>query len=152
MSAITAALSGLLASVAEVTASASNIANAQTVGPLASSSKWGASTTVGSGGGPGSSSGASPGSTWQAYQPVTTVQTTNADGGVQASTVAVTPATQAAYDPESPFANAQGLVAAPNVGLTAEATNQMSALVAYQANLATLRAADQMQSTVLAIA
>jgi flagellar basal-body rod protein FlgC len=138
MSAITTALSGLEASVAQLTASASNVANVDTVG------SWGPAVNVGAAG--------ASGPPLKAYQPVQTVQTTTPDGGVAASQVPVTPATTPAYDPTSPAANAQGLVAAPNVDLNQEVVGQIGALAAYQANLAVIKTSDRMTKSLLAIA
>ena len=137
-----AAVSGLAASTAELAASASNVANAQTVGPLAGSG-WGPAAVVGSAG---------TGPSVQAYQPLTTVQSTTPGGGVATRFAAVSPGTQPAYDPQSPDADAQGLVAQPDVDETQESVNQIGALSAFQANLAVLRVSDEMQKSLLAIA
>ena len=134
--------SGPTASTAELAASASNVANAQSVGPL-SGAGWGPAAVVGSGG---------TGSTAQAYQPVTAVQSTAAGGGVAVGFAAVSPGTQPAYDPQSPYADSQGLVAQPNVDPTQEAVNQIGALSAFQANVAVLEVSDEMQNSLLAIA
>jgi flagellar basal-body rod protein FlgC len=136
------AVSGLTASTAELAASASNVANAQTVGPL-SGVGWGPAAIIGSGG---------PGPAAQAYQPLTAVQSTTPGGGVAASFAAVSPGTQPAYDPQSPYADGQGLVAQPNVDPSQEAVNQIGALSAFQANVSVLKVADEMQKSLLAIA
>jgi flagellar basal-body rod protein FlgC len=128
MTAITTAVSGLQASEAQLSASAANLANAQTVGSL-----------TGAGFGP-------------AYQPVSTVRSTAPGGGVSTAYAPVTPGSEPEYDPTSPAADAQGLVAAPNVDPANEMVGQMGALRSYQANLATLRVADEMQQSLLAIA
>jgi flagellar basal-body rod protein FlgC len=130
MTAITTAVSGLLASEAQLSASAANLANEQTVGSLS-----------------GSGSGFGP-----AYQPVSVVQSTAPGGGVSTTYAPVTPGSQPAYDPTSPAADAQGMVAAPNVDPAQEMVGQMGALRSYQANLATLKVADEMQKSLLAIA
>jgi flagellar basal-body rod protein FlgC len=140
--AATAAVSGLAASTAELAASASNVANAQTVGPLAGTG-WGPASIVGA-------AGAGPAA--QAYQPLTTVQYTAPGGGVATRFAAVSPGTQPAYDPQSSYADAQGLVAQPDVDENQEAVNQIGALSAFKANLAVLRASDEMQQSLLAIA
>lgn len=137
-----AAVSGLAASTAELAASASNVANAQTVGPL-SGAGWGPAAIVGLGG---------TGLTARAYQPVTTVQSTTPGGGVAASFAAVSPGTKPAYDPQSPYADGQGLVAQPNVDPNQEAANQIGAFAAFKANVAVLKVADEMQKSLLAIA
>jgi flagellar basal-body rod protein FlgC len=128
MTAITTAVSGLQASEAQLSASASNLANAETVGSLS-----------GSGFGP-------------AYQPLSAVQSTAPGGGVSTTYAPVTPGSHPEYDPTSPAADARGLVAAPNVDPAQEMVGQMGALRSYQANLATLRIADEMQKSLLAIA
>jgi flagellar basal-body rod protein FlgC len=143
MTAITAAVSGLQASIAELDASAENLANAQSDGPLAGSG-WGPATVVGSSG----ASGGAP----QAYQPVTAVDTTGSDASVSVSYAPVTPATEPAYDPTSPFADANGLVARPNVDPATEIVGQTSSLLSFKANLASLKVAEEMQQSLLAIA
>jgi flagellar basal-body rod protein FlgC len=141
MSAITTAVSGLNAAVTALDVSAQNVANAHSNGPLSDSS-WGPATVVGS-----SSQTLQP----QAYQPLTTVDTTGPGGVVDVSTAPVNPPTQPAYDPTSPFADARGLVAEPNVDPSTEIVGQMSSLQSFRSNLATLRVADEMQKTLLAI-
>jgi flagellar basal-body rod protein FlgC len=140
--AVATAVSGLAASTAELAASASNIANAQTVGPLAGSG-WGPAAIVGS---------AATAPTAQAYQPVIAVQYATAGGGVAARIAPVTPGTQPAYDPQSPYANAQGLVAQPDVDQNQETVGQIGTLTAFKANLAVLKVSDEMQQSLLAIA
>lgn len=142
ISAVAAAVSGLAASEAELEASASNVANAQSAGPLQSAT-WGPAVSTGS---------AAPTPLAQAYQPIAAVQSATADGGVAVGFSKVSPAAEPAYDPEAPFANADGLVAEPNVDLNQETVDQMSALSTFQANLATLKVADEMQKSLLAIA
>lgn len=141
ISAVAAAVSGLAASEAELDASASNVANAQSAGPL-QGPNWGPAVTTGS---------AAPAPLAQAYQPIAAVQSATADGGVAVRFSAVSPAAAPAYDPGAPFANAEGLVAEPNVDLNRETVDQMSALSTFQANLATLKVADEMQKSLLAI-
>lgn len=136
------AASGLAASAAALTASASNVANAQTVGPL-SGPGWGPAAIVGSGGTGGAA---------QAYQPVSVVQYAAPGGGVATRFATVSPGTQPAYAPQSPYANGQGLVAQPNVDPNQEAVNQIDALSAFKANIAVLKVADEMQKSLLAIA
>jgi len=49
------------------------------------------------------------------------------------------------FQPDSPFANADGLVAAPDVNPVTTSVEQIQGLRAYQANLSALRVADQTQ-------
>jgi flagellar basal body rod protein FlgC len=60
--------------------------------------------------------------------------------GTVAYTVPVSPAYVATYDPQSPDANGQGLVAAPNVDLAQELVQLEVAKQAYEANLKTVEA------------
>ena len=117
------AASGMMAAQVQLTASASNVANMQDDGPLPA-------------GAPAAQAAAS------AYQPVTVNQATAPGGGVQTSLSSVTPGTILAYDPSAPFANLQGMVAAPNVDPAAEMVNQLTATIAFKANLAVFKAAE----------
>ena len=54
-----------------------------------------------------------------------------------------------AYDPSAPFANLQGMVAAPNVDPVAETVKQISASAAFRANLAVFEAADRNAKSLL---
>lgn len=55
----------------------------------------------------------------------------------------------ATSDPQAPFANQAGLVAAPNVDIAQEAINQMIASYSFTANAGVLKAQDQMTKTLL---
>ncbi len=118
--AISTALTGLIASSKKVEASASNIANMGSAGSL------------------------DPAAPNQPYQALTTVQTANGTGGVTASNVPKQPGVVNAYAPDSPFANAEGLVAAPNVDLAEEAVNLKIAELTYKANIGVLKTAQEM--------
>src|SRR5262249_7008348 len=117
MSSLSIALSGLTASTRQLAASASNIANSRTTGPRAS-------------------------------QPIQTVQQSLAGpgqaGGVIASDQPIDPSTVQEYDPSAPGANADGMVAAPNVDPIAETVAQMTALDSYELNLQVLEKSDRM--------
>jgi len=124
-SAMSIAASGMQAASVQLAASASNVANMQTDGPLPATS-------------PNVPVAQTPGSV---YQPVTVSQTAAPGGGVQASLSPSLPSYVLAYDPTAPFANLQGMVAAPNVDPAAEVVNQISASIAFKANLAAFKAA-----------
>jgi flagellar basal-body rod protein FlgC len=111
---IATGLSGLTANATWLEASASNIANAGDEAALS--------------GPPG-------------YQPVDVVMTSTATSGVQAQSVPVQPASVPTYDPA---ANAQGLVAMPNVDVATQFVNMALALASYRANIAVIRAAGTM--------
>ena len=125
---MTIAASGMAAAMTSLTASASNVANAQSTGPL-----------------PGAQAANFPGSV---YQPAVVIQTTQPDGGVSATVVRPTSYTPS-YEPTSPVADAQGMVAAPNVDLAGEMVNQLTASLAFQANLKVFQAADRNQKSLL---
>ncbi len=119
MNAISIALSGLGASMKQLGAAASNIANMGSSGSLE----------------PG---GKAP------YEAKTTVQSSTAEGGVEAEVVSKKEPFIPAYDPNSPYANDQGLVAAPNVDLAEEAVQMKLAELTYKANIRTIQAASDM--------
>jgi flagellar basal-body rod protein FlgC len=69
---------------------------------------------------------------------------TSTGGGTQTSVTAVTPSTITVSDPQSPLANQNGLVAAPNVGLTLALVSQVIALDSYAANATVMKVDDSM--------
>lgn len=123
--AIQTALSGLLAATKRVETSANNIANANTAGAL------------------DEADGPLP------YSAQTVVQKTGENGGVVAEVTTKDPGFSAAYDPDSPLANNDGFVGAPNVNLAEEAINLKLAEVAYKANLATIQVASELSEELL---
>ena len=110
ISALSTAFSGMQAASLRMDATASNLANMDTVGSLMPGGK-------------------------PAYHPVTVAQTALPGGGVSASLQKVSPATVTHYDPQSSFADPRGLVAAPNVDMIAEVTNMVSAKLGFSASL-----------------
>jgi flagellar basal-body rod protein FlgC len=132
MSSISAtAVSGLNAASRSVEVTASNVANAFTIGALPA-----ADGTVAAG---------AP----QAYQPLRLNQTASANGGTQTSVTTTSPSYTAVSDPQAPFANQDGLVAAPNVDLPQQLINLVIAKYSFTANAAVLKASDQMTKTLL---
>jgi flagellar basal-body rod protein FlgC len=121
------AASGMAAAATSLTASASNIANMETVGPVPS-------------GGPLQPV---PSNSGGVYQAVSAPTQALPGGGVTAAISNTLPSYTLAYDPSAPFANLQGMVAAPNVDPVAEAVNQISASVAFRANLAVFETASK---------
>ncbi len=91
----TIAVSGMNAAALRLQVSASNVANAESGGPL-----------------PGAANAAGYPA---AYNALTVDQTAMADGSTRATVAVATPGTVLAYDPTAPYADAQGMVAAPNV-------------------------------------
>ncbi|MCG6204674.1 flagellar basal body protein [Rhodopseudomonas sp. HC1] len=125
------AVSGLNAATRRLEVSASNIANQQSTGAL-----------------PGPNGSLPPGAP-QPYRPLQVNQTAVPGGGTQTSVTTTSPATVPVSDPQAPFANADGLVAAPNVDLAQEFIGQMVAKYSYAANLATLKADRDMSKALL---
>ena len=126
------AASGMAAASASLTATASNVANMDTSGPVPASS-------------PDQPVPANSG----LYQPVSTTTQTSPDGGVTATVSDTLPSYTLAYDPAAPFANLQGMVATPNVDPVAQAVNQLSASEAFRANLAVFETASKNFKTLL---
>jgi flagellar basal-body rod protein FlgC len=122
MDAISIASSGLRASMARLTASASNVANADTVGATSPSANQPA-----------------------AYQPVRAISSETAAGGVTTSIRPVEPGTTLRYEPSATQADAQGMVAAPNVDVTDEMVEQLAASESFKANLALIRTVSDLQ-------
>ena len=63
----------------------------------------------------------------------------------------MTPASLPSVQPESPLADADGLVATPNVDLTGQAVDLITARAAYLANLKTLKVAESLEDSLLKI-
>lgn len=125
------AVSGLNAATRRLEISAGNIANQRSTGALPAPN--------------GSLSAGAP----QAYVPRQVLQTEGASGGTSTIVTAVQPATVPIADPQAPFADRHGMVAAPNVDLAQAFIGQMVARYSYTANLATLKADDTMTRALL---
>lgn len=119
-------VSGMQAAAMRLEASAQNIANAQSSGPLPNST-----------------------GTTSAYAPVTVKQSDVKGGGVSARIVNATDPYVPSYDPSSPDANAEGMVAAPNVDMASELVNVMTARISYEASAKTLKVGNDMLKTTL---
>lgn len=118
--------SGMGAAATRLEASASNIANAQSSGRLPDA--LGATN---------------------AYAPVTVTQSDVRGGGVSARITQAADPYVSAYDPTSPDANADGLVAAPNVDMAGEMVNLLTARMSYEASAKTMKVANDMMKTTL---
>lgn len=129
------AFSGLNAASLQLGASAANTANALTTGPLPADGNLAAVQATPASGSP--------------YVPQQAVNTAQLTGGVRASLAPVSPALFAQYQPDSPDANAQGLVAAPNVDLAQETVQRIAASDAYAFNAAVAKTSDDMLKSVL---
>ena len=127
----TIAVSGMNAASRRLEVSASNIANIRSTGALPDAD------------------GAVPAGAPRAYAPIVLVQTATADGGTRTAVATVTPPVTAVSDPQAPFANQNGLVAAPNVDLSSEFVGQMIASYTFTANAQVLKADDRMTRALL---
>lgn len=123
--AMSIALSGMRAATLRLDAAASNIANMPVTGSVS--------------GAPGAK---------RAYQPVSVDQTSLSGpqglGGVEARTRPVMPAFVPAFEPDASYADADGLVAVPNVDPLEEMVSLTEASLAFRLNAATLKTAAEM--------
>ena len=143
--AINSAVSGLHAASKRVEASASNIANARNSIPADEARvRSGEPRPQETGEG-----GASLDRDGPVYEPVRVYQSTTEGGGVKAEFTPVDPPHVMVYDPDDRHADAEGLVARPNVDLATELVNMSQAEHAYKANAATIRTENEMIGALL---
>jgi flagellar basal-body rod protein FlgC len=128
--AISIALSGLTAQKQRLAATASNIANVSTAGAVP-----GANT----------SSPAAP----TVYKPLKTTFVSQEGGGVRADVRADENAYSLVYDPQSAYANSDGMIAVPNVDLATEVVNATITETVFKANLSVIRTQDEMLGELL---
>ncbi|NCC22467.1 MAG: flagellar biosynthesis protein FlgC [Alphaproteobacteria bacterium] len=122
-------MSGMAASMKRLETAASNVANAGTGGSV------------------------EPGGT-PPYSAQTVRQTTVMDDGgnalgVKAESVPKDPDVVHAYNPDSPFANEDGIIGLPNVSLAEEAVNMKLAELTYKASIETINTANEMQDDLM---
>lgn len=115
---ISSALSGLSAASHRFDVSANNLANISSDGSIPASDA---------------------GEQRDAYQPRRVEQSSTAEGGTQASDRFVRPSYIPVFDTNSPFADSNGQVAAPNVDIAEEFTEQVGARQSFEANLKTVK-------------
>ena len=127
MSTLSIATSGLSAASLRLNVAASNIANVLTTGPLPTT---GGSEASGGGAGSSSNNLNLP----AVYVPLQVNQVDQPGGGTIATVSAVSPGFVPQSDPGAPFANEDGLVAAPNVDLASEFVQLLTAKYAFAAN------------------
>jgi len=123
------ALSGMKAATLRFTAAASNIANARSNGPLPDA--------AGAAGHP------------PAYSPLRVVQIAAPGGGTLARVETCPADIVAAYDPDAPYANDEGWVAAPDIDLVEETLQLIAASNEFAANLLVLRIDAEMSARLL---
>jgi len=136
MSTLSIATSGLAAASLRLDVTASNIANARDTGPLPAASASGT---------PAGASGSSSASNFPAaYVPLRVNQVDQTNGSEPAGTLAtvstVSPSFVVQSDPNAPFANQDGLVAAPNVDLASEFVQLLTAKYDFAANAKVIQA------------
>ena len=130
MSTLSIATSGLSAASLRLDVAASNIANVLTTGPLPATTGSGASGATGS----SSNNSNLP----AAYVPLQVNQVDQSSGstpgGTAATVTTVSPSFVAQFDPSAPFADQNGLVAAPNVDLASQFIQLLVAKYDFAAN------------------
>ncbi|MSP50403.1 MAG: flagellar biosynthesis protein FlgG [Alphaproteobacteria bacterium] len=131
--AISNALSGAVAAARREEVAASNIANLRSRGAPRNSTD----TTAADG--------------TPLFRPGQVAETSTLPGGVRATVVAVDPTSIQQFEPDSPDANAEGVVDRPNVDLAQEQSNQLRAQRAFEANLKVIRTADDLLKAVVDI-
>lgn len=123
---------------------ASNIANVSTTGPLPPSG-------AAAGAGRSSTSSAYP----AAYVPLRVDQVDQSSGSTPGGTIAivstVSPGYTAQSDPNAPFANQDGLVAAPNLDLAGEFVQMATAKYSFIANAKVIQAYSETTESLLDI-
>lgn len=128
--ALSIALSGLKAQTQRLAATASNVANASTTGAVPSADPSAPASTV--------------------YKPLqVTFSSLEDTGGVRADVSPDPNGYTVIYDPSSVHANAEGLIAAPNVDLAEEAVHLLETKSAYKANVSVIKTQDEMLKDLL---
>lgn len=121
------AVSGIFAAGARVANVANNIANIYSTGHLPST----------------------PGGPTDAYAPTRIGTQSAPNGGVLVEKTLVAPAYTVAADPDSPKANANGLVAAPNIDLANELVDLEIGSLLYTANAAVIKTQSENEKRLL---
>lgn len=120
---INIAITGLNAATRKMEAAASNIANVST-------------------------SGAVDGNENPPYDPLTTIQTADKNGaGVKSRLMASGRPYVPQFDPDSPFADENGIIGLPAVNLAEEAVNLKVAQHSYKASIQVIKTAEDMQDS-----
>jgi flagellar basal-body rod protein FlgC len=130
---LTIAVSGITAASERLQDSASNVANAESDGPSPEASAQAQANFP------------------PAYTPKQVHQIPLANGGTEALTSNVQPATVLAYDPTAPYADSNGEVAKPNVDLAGEAYQQLTARYDFVMNAYVMRIYSRMQKALVDI-
>ena len=124
------ALSGMKAALQRFDAAANNIANVRSYGPLPSAAATGYPPV---------------------YTPVDVVQMSVPGGGVVSRVINSPRGPVAYYDPSAPYADANGMVAAPDIDLAVEFVDLITAELDFAANLMVLRVESDMMASLFDI-
>ena len=127
------AVSGISAASERLQDSASNVANANSDGPLPSADP------------------AIQAEYPQAYVPQEVHQVETAGGGTKAVVSHVQPSIVPAYDPTAPYADQNGMVAEPNVNYTTEAVQQLTARYDFVFNVYVARVYSRLMKSLVDI-
>jgi flagellar basal-body rod protein FlgC len=135
-----ASMSALAAASKDMSVRASNIANQRTSAPIDKVEISAAARSAAANADDGGES---------VFRPSEVSNVSVAGGGVQAVVREKTPSHHIVHTPDNPKANADGMVAMPNVNITNELVGMSQARTMFEANLAMVRAADEMAGTLL---
>ena len=124
------AVSGMTAATRRLEVSARNVANVRSTGALPADA---------------------PPEVQRAFEALRLDQTEAPGGGAATTVSTVSPPVVPVYDPSAPFADENGMVAAPNVDLENEVVQQMIARYAFAANVGVARADAAMKKALLDI-
>lgn len=136
------AVSGVEAASKRMAASAANVANVRSAGNLKAAEEAAAPLAQADRGGLSASR-------YAGYRPIDVQQETLQGAGVRADYRVRNDFFFPAFDPGNPVADAEGLMAMPNVDLGEETVSMKMARHAQSASLAVLRTADRMIGEVL---
>ncbi len=126
VSAFNAGLSGLYAASLRVSVAGENIANVRSLG-----AKDAADTT--------------------GYRPLRVEQLSDGSGGTRAVIQAIDPPSLPSFEPDHPDADASGIVPRPNISLERQFVDMLIGQRSFEANLETIRTADEMLGALLDI-
>lgn len=132
MNAIGISLSGIRASSAMLSANAANIAHATANAPVSPAQ-------------PGTPTANLP----VVYRPVRAELRDVPEGGVASRLVTATPGQPLIPDPSGRYADIDAMTAARGIDVTSELVEQLSAKIAFGANLAVLRTASDLQGRLI---
>lgn len=127
-SAVSASLSGITAAERRLEVSANNIANSRSTATIEDGQIIN-----------------------RPYQPSQVLQVSESPAGTRTFTSPIDPATIPSFEPDSLAADENGIVQLPNVDLTQEAVNQISARIAFESSVSTLKRSEELYKTVIDI-